>query len=477
MTAIKKLAFGKKKTMDMTQGSIAKNILLFALPLLVGNLFQQLYNLVDTWVIGQTGNTAAFAAVGSVGQIINILIGLFLGLSSGAGVIISQYFGAKEEEKANKTVHTAMALTLVMAVIFTIVGILMTPFALNLMLQADGAGEANPVFKEAKTYLTIYFAGVTSLMIYNMGAGFLRAIGDSQRPFYFLIAAAVTNTLLDLLFVFKLNMGVAGVALATVIAQTLSAILTLIALFKSDTCVKLSLKKIKFESFYLKKIVKVGFPAAIQMAITSFSNVFVQYYIASAVIPGGLTSGVDTQTVVLASWTAYSKIDQFIFLPIQSIGLAVTTFVGQNLGVNDTKRAKKGTYLALGMAFVSAVAIIIPIMIWSPFWTSIFNDNPDVIKNSAMLLRFISPFYVCCCVNQVIAAALRGSGNTTAPMIIMLSTFVGFRQIMLFVISNYISGELLPIGMAYPLGWLACATTLLIYFSRFNMSKTRIVTK
>ena len=477
MTAIKKLAFGKKKTMDMTQGSIAKNILLFALPLLVGNLFQQLYNLVDTWVIGQTGNTAAFAAVGSVGQIINILIGLFLGLSSGAGVIISQYFGAKEEEKANKTVHTAMALTLVMAVIFTIVGILMTPFALNLMLQADGAGEANPVFKEAKTYLTIYFAGVTSLMIYNMGAGFLRAIGDSQRPFYFLIAAAVTNTLLDLLFVFKLNMGVAGVALATVIAQTLSAILTLIALFKSDTCVKLSLKKIKFESFYLKKIVKVGFPAAIQMAITSFSNVFVQYYIASAVIPGGLTSGVDMQTVVLASWTAYSKIDQFIFLPIQSIGLAVTTFVGQNLGVNNTGRAKKGTYLALGMAFVSAVAIIIPIMIWSPFWTSIFNDNPDVIKNSAILLRFISPFYVCCCVNQVISAALRGSGNTTAPMIIMLSTFVGFRQIMLFVISNYISGELLPIGMAYPLGWLACATTLLIYFSRFNMSKTRIVTK
>ncbi len=477
MVSAKKLGFGKKETMDMTQGGIAKNILLFALPLLVGNLFQQLYNLVDTWVIGQTGNTAAFAAVGSVGQIINILIGFFLGLSSGAGVIISQYFGAKDEEKANKTVHTAMALTLVMAVIFTIVGILMTPFALDLMLQADGAGDANPVFKEAKTYLTIYFAGVTSLMIYNMGAGFLRAIGDSQRPFYFLIAAAVTNTLLDLLFVFYFDMGVAGVALATVIAQTLSAILTLVALFRSDTCVKLALKKIKFEAFYLKKIVKVGFPAAIQMAITSFSNVFVQYYIASAVIPGRLTSGVDMQTVVLASWTAYSKIDQFIFLPIQSIGLAVTTFVGQNLGVNDTKRAKKGTYLALGMAVISAIAIIIPIMIWAPFWTSIFNDNPDVVTNSAILLRFISPFYVCCCVNQVVAAALRGSGNTTAPMIIMLSTFVGFRQIMLFVISNYISGNLVPIGMAYPLGWLACATTLLIYFSKFNMSKTRIVSK
>jgi Na+-driven multidrug efflux pump len=181
------------------------------------------------------------------------------------------------------------------------------------------------------------------------------------------------------------------------------------------------------------------------------------------------------QPVVPAAWTAYSKIDQFIFLPIQSMGLAVTTFVGQNLGVNDTKRAKKGTYLALGMAFVSAVAIIIPIMIWAPFWTSIFNSNPDVVKNAAILLRCISPFYVCCCVNQVIAAALRGSGNTTAPMVIMLATFVGFRQLMLFVISTFISGNLVPIGMAYPLGWLACATTLLIYFSRFNMSKSRIV--
>lgn len=477
MEAIKRAKFGKKNSMDMTQGSIAKNILVFALPLLVGNLFQQLYNLVDTWVIGQTGNDAAFAAVGSVGQIINILIGLFLGLSSGAGVIVSQYFGAKDEEGVKKTVHTSMALTLVMAVFFTVVGILITPFALDLMLQADGAGDSNPVFREAKTYLTIYFAGVVSLMIYNMGAGLLRAIGDSRHPFYFLLAAAVTNTVLDIVFVFAFDMGTAGVALATVIAQTLSAVLTLITLFKTDTCVKLQIKEIRFDKQYLVKIIKVGFPAAIQMAITSFSNVFVQAYVGQACIPGGIAEGADMQTVALASWTAYSKIDQFIFLPIQSIGLAVTTFVGQNLGVNDTARAKKGTYVSLGMAFASAVAIIIPIIIWAPFWASIFSDTPDVVKNAALLLRYISPFYVCCCVNQVVAAALRGSGNTTAPMIIMLSAFVGFRQIMLFIISNYISSDLIPIGMSYPLGWLACAVTLLIYFSRFNMSKSRLVNK
>lgn len=475
MEALKKLRFGKKTTMDMTQGSIVKNILLFAFPLLIGNLFQQLYNLVDTWVIGQTGNDEAFAAVGSVGPIINILIGFFLGFSSGAGVIISQYFGAKDEESASKTVHTGMALTLVMAVFFTVIGITGTPFVLKLMLGAEAsAGEAS-VFSEAKTYLTIYFSGAISLMIYNIGAGYLRAIGDSQRPFYFLIAAAITNTLLDLLFVFVFEMGVAGVALATVVAQTLSAILTLITLFKSDTCIRLYIKKIKFHKDHLIKIIKVGFPAAIQMAITSFSNVFVQSYISKATVPGLTLSAKDMQTVALASWTAYSKIDQFIFLPIQSIGLAVTTFVGQNLGIGNTKRARKGTYTGLLLAAISAVTIIIPIIIFAPFWASIFSDTPEVVTNSAILLRFISPFYLCCCVNQVMSAALRGSSNTTAPMIIMLSAFVGFRQLTLFVTSNFISNNLLPIGMSYPLGWLACATTILIYFSRFNMEKTRIV--
>ena len=426
-------------------------------------------------MIGQTGNDEAFAAVGSVGPIINILIGFFLGFSSGAGVIISQYFGAKDEESASKTVHTGMALTLVMAVLFTVIGVTGTPLILRLMLGSEAAAGEASVFAEAKTYLTIYFSGVISLMIYNIGAGYLRAIGDSQRPFYFLIVAAITNTLLDLLFVFVFEMGVAGVALATVVAQTLSATLTLITLFESDTCIKLKIKCIRFDKDHLFKIIKVGFPAAIQMAITSFSNVFVQSYISKATVPGLTLSAKDMQTVALASWTAYSKIDQFIFLPIQSIGLAVTTFVGQNLGIGDTKRAKKGTYVGLLMAAISAIIIIIPIIIFAPFWASIFSDTPEVVTNSAILLRFISPFYLCCCVNQVMSAALRGSGNTTAPMIIMLSAFVGFRQLTLFVTSNFISNNLLPIGMSYPLGWLACATTILIYFSRFNMEKTRIV--
>lgn len=475
MATLAKLHLGKRHSMDMTEGNIAKNIIIFALPLLVGNLFQQLYNLVDTWVIGQTGNNAAFAAVGNVGQIINILIGFFLGFSSGAGVIVSQYFGAKDDENAKKTAQTAIALTLLLSAVFTVLGILITPVALKLMLHTDAAGADNQVYIEARTYLYIYFAGVISLMIYNMGAALLRAIGDSQHPFYFLIAAAITNIALDLLFVFKFNMGTAGVALATVTAQTLSAILTVITLLRSRSCIRISIKELKLSKLHLFKIIRVGLPAAIQMALTSFSNVFVQSYISVANIPGGVAVDQNMQEVALSAWTTYSKIDQFIFLPIQSIGLAVTTFVGQNLGIGDTTRAKKGTYTALLMALASAIVIIIPIIIFAPFWASIFNDTDDVINNAAALLRVISPFYVCCCVNQVIAAALRGSGNTKAPMIIMLSTFVGFRQIALFVISNYISNDLIPVGLSYPLGWIACATTLLIYFGRFDMSKTRLI--
>ena len=194
MATLTKQSIRGRHTMDMTQGSIAKNIIIFALPLLIGNLFQQLYNLVDTWVIGQTDNNAAFAAVGNVGQIINILIGFFLGFSSGAGVIVSQYFGAQDEENARKTTHSAITLTLVLSAVFTIVGILITPTALKLMLHIEGSGDDNQIFIEARTYLYIYFAGVISLMIYNMGAGLLRAIGDSKHPFYFLIKIRSCNT-------------------------------------------------------------------------------------------------------------------------------------------------------------------------------------------------------------------------------------------------------------------------------------------
>ena len=448
----------------MTEGSVFGNLIRFAFPLLIGNLFQQLYNLVDTWVIGQTGNNGAYAAVGSVGPIINILIGFFLGLSSGAGVIISQYYGAKNEEKVHDTVHTSMVMTLILGALFTVIGVLMTPWITTLVFANEtGAGET---LLHAQTYLIIYFSGILGLMIYNIGSGILRAIGDSEHPFYFLCASALTNIVLDLLFVFKLDMGVAGVALATVIAQGLSAILTLITLLRTPTCVRLRIRHLKLHPEMLKKIFRVGIPAALQMALTSFANVFVQSYIA----------GVDAvQEHCLGGWTSYSKIDALIFLPMQSLALATTTFVGQNLGKGNVDRARKGTKTAFVMSLVASSVLIALILLFAPHVSALINDDPEVVRYATMFLYAITPCMLLCNVNQIFSGALRGAGNTRAPMIIMLATFVGFRQIYLFVVSNFISNAPLPVGMGYPAGWLACAIVTLIYYKHFKFEKSRLV--
>ena len=461
-----KKKFSFRRNIDMTQGSIALNILRFAFPLLLGNLFQQLYSMVDTWVIGQTGNDGAYAAVGSVGPVINVLIGFFLGLSSGAGVIISQYYGAKNEKRVNEVVHTAMALTAILAVIFTVLGILITPHLLTLMLSTEeGVGE---VYPHAKTYLAIYFAGVSGLMFYNIGAGILRAIGDSFRPFIYLVVASITNIILDLVFVFWFDMGASGVALATVIAQGFSALLTIITLMRTSTCVRFSFRKLHIDTSILKKIFVVGIPAGVQMAITSFSNMFVTRYIGGA-------NGV--QQTLLSGWTTYTKIDQFIFLPMQSISLAATTFVGQNLGGGDEKRAKKGTYTAYFMATCVTAVLIVIIMIFAPYLAAFFNDTPDVVDCATLLLHYITPFYMFCCINQVFSASLRGAGRTGAPMIIMLVSFVAFRQIYLFLVSTFISNELIVLAFGYPMGWGLCALLTLIYYKKVGYKSKQLVEK
>lgn len=464
MENVKKSSIFKRREIDMTQGSIVKNILLFAFPLLLGNLFQQLYNMVDVWVIGQTDNVEAYSAVGNVGPIINMLIGFFSGLASGAGVIISQYYGAKNEKKANDTAHTAMALTAVLALILTVVGIALAPLMLRLMF-GDGEDSAGILY-HAEMYLTIYFAGVSGLMVYNMGAGILRAIGDSVRPFWYLVVAAIINIVLDFVFVFPCNMGVAGVALATVIAQFTSAVLTVITLMKTSSCVKISLKNLKIDVPILKNIFALGLPAALQMMLTALSNVFVQSYVANVnAVKAHCTSG----------WTTYSKIDQFIFLPVQSISLGVTTLVGQSLGAGDMKRAKKGTYIAFFMSFGVTAVIIAIVMAFAPQLAALFNDDPGVVYYAELLLRNITPFYIMCSVNQVFAAALRGGGNTKAPMFIMLGSFVAFRQIYLFVVSNFISNEILPVAFGYPAGWFVCCVAMLIYYFKVGFSHSKIV--
>lgn len=445
---------------DMTEGSLFKNIVLFTLPLLLGNLFQQLYNMVDTWVIGQTGVNGAYAAVGSVGPVTNMLIGFFSGFATGAGVIISQYYGAKDEEKVRRAVHTSMALTLVLGVLFTAVGILLTPTILTWMFATeDGVGE---VYPHAKEYLTIYFSGILALMIYNMGAGILRAVGDSQKPLYFLIVSAVTNTVLDLLFVNVLGMGVAGVAWATVISQVLSAVLVLIVLMRTKSVVRFSPKDMKIDMPLLGQIALVGFPSALQLALTAFSNIFVQSYIAH-------TNGV--QEVNLSAWTTYSKIDQFIFLPMQSLNQTATTLVGQNLGRGNVRRAKHGTNLCFVSALVITASLIGITMLSAPGLAALFNSDAAVVEGAVMLLHTLTPFYMFCCINQIGAGALRGAGNSRAPMIIMLAAFVGLRQVYLYVMSNFISNELLHVGLGYPLGWVSCAVMMFIYYCTYDFRR------
>ena len=446
----------RRSDVDMTTGSITRHIIAFAVPLLIGNIFQQLYNMVDTWVVGRFVSNEAYAAVGTVGPVVNMLIGFFIGLSNGAGVVISQYYGASRQEDVRRTVHTAILMTLLLGAAFTVIGLGMTPFMLRLMKTPDN------VMPESTAYLSIYFSGILGLMLYNMGAGILRAVGDSKRPFYFLVVCALMNTVLDLVFVIAFDMGVRGVALATVLSQATSAILILVALVRTDSCVKLRLTNLRLHGDMLKKIFRVGIPSAVQMAITSFSNIFVQSYINQ--FGDNCMSG----------WTTYAKVDQILFLPMQSIALASTTFVGQNLGKNQPQRARQGANRSLVLAICSTLIPMVPVMIFAPQIVAFFNSKPEVVEYGSLLLRWISPFYVLCCFNQIYAGALRGAGNSKAPMIIMLCSFVLFRQGYLFCMSR-ICNEIIPIAMSYPAGWLLCSSVTTVYYHKTALTKTRLV--
>lgn len=413
-----------RRDVDMTQGSITRHLVEFALPLLAGNVFQQLYNMVDTWVVGNFVSNEAFSAVGTVGPIINMLIGFFMGLSSGAGVVISQYYGAHKPDRVRDTVHTAMVLTLVLCGAFTALGLALIPAMLALM------NTPAEVLPESTAYLSIYFSGITGLLIYNMGSGILRAVGDSRRPFYFLVV---------------------------------SAVLVLAVLLRTDSCVRLELRRLRVHWDMLGKIMQVGIPAALQMAVTAFSNVFVQSYINRF--------GPDC----MSGWTAYTKIDQLMFLPMQSLALSATTFVGQNLGAGNAQRAHQGTRRALAISLAVTAVLMVPVLVFAPQLTAFFNRKAEVVAYGTLLLRYISPFYLLCCINQIYSGALRGAGNSQVPMVIMLGSFVVFRQIYLYIMSHYISNALLPLAMGYPAGWLVCSAATLLYYRRAALGRRRLV--
>ena len=433
---------------DMTTGSIYLLILGFAIPLLLGNIFQQLYNTVDTWVVGNYVGKHAFSAVGTLGPVTNTIIGFFVGFSSGAGVVISRQFGAKDNEGVSVAVHTFVAVTLISCVAMTAIGIGMVPLMIKIL------GSPKEVAPLQKLYLTIYFSGVSGLLIYNAGASILRAVGNSFFPFLFLVVTTVLNIVLDLVFVLVFKMGTAGVALATIIAQAISAILVVFVLMTTKSVVKVSISKIKIDREILKDIITIGLPSALQMSITAFSNVFVQSYINFF--------GTD----VMAGWTAYNKIDQIFFLPMQSLALAATTFVGQNLGHNSIKRARKGATAALAMGLISTAIEILVVIISADSLVRFFVDDNEskVIYYGSLFLRMNGPFFLAACVNQIYGGALRGASKTSLTMANMLFSFVLFRQIYLFVMTRFISNTPITVGIGYPVGWVMCAILMLVSY-------------
>ena len=430
---------------DMTRGSIPRLLIGFAVPLLIGNIFQQTYNTVDSVIVGNFVGKQALAAVGCTGPIINMLIGLFMGLASGAGVVISQFYGAKDQEKLEQSVHTTVVLTLIMCLFITALGVLLTPAMLRLMETPED------VFAQAASYLRIYFWGASGLLLYNIGAGILRAVGDSTRPLYFLIFSAVTNTVLDLLFVKYLGLGIAGAAWATVAAQAMSAALVMGLLLRSGEGYRLTPGKLRITGSILKKICAIGVPSSLQLGITAFSNVFVQSYV------NRFDSG------CMAGWTAYLKLDAFAMQPLLSLSVALTTFVGQNIGAGDMDRARKGPRYGLVMGFVMMLVILIPLMGFAPQLVSLFNREAEVLRFGSFFIRTISPFYLAFAVNQIYSGALRGAGDTRATMYIMLFSFVLFRQIYLYTVYKMGLG-IEAIAYAYPLGWLMCCILLVIYY-------------
>ena len=433
--------------LDMTEGNIWMHMIRFSVPMAIGLLFQQLYNTVDTLVVGQFVGQQAQAAVGSTGPIINTIVGFCAGLATGASVVISQRYGAHDNEGLSKAVHTTVALTFIVSIIATVIGqLIITPMLRFMQTPED-------VMPESGCYLSIYFAGISGILFYNLGSGILRAVGDSKRPLVFLILSALLNTALDLLFVLAFGMGVDGVAYATVLSQILSAVLILVTLTLEKGNYGIRWNQLRIDRKSLSMILKLGLPSSIQAAITSFSNVFVQSYINYF------------GSACMAGYGVYGKIDAFALIPVQSISMSSTTFVGQNWGAKQTGRAREGVRIATVMSIVATVVLGFLVFVLARPLMRFFSPEEEVIEYGIRFIHIVTPFYIAICFNQIYAGALRGVGDATMPTIIMLASFVVFRQIYLAV-TKALGAGFLAVALAYPVGWILCSTLLLIRYSR-----------
>ena len=443
------------KTNQITEGVIWKQLLIFFFRILFGTFFQQLYNTADAMIVGHFVGKQALAAVGgTTGTLINLLIGFFTGLASGATVIIAQFYGAKKADKVHWAVHTSIAFSIAAGIGLMIVGIVFSRPMLQVMqTPAD-------VIDYAVLYIRIFFAGTIANLLYNMGAGILRAIGDSKRPLYYLIICCFANIGLDLLFVAVFHMGVAGAALATILSQFLSAVLVLGALMRTKDMYRLEWKKLRIDGIMLKRIIRIGLPAGMESAMYSISNVIVQ--------AGVNTLGTDS----VAAWAAYGKVDGLFWMMVSALGISATTFIGQNYGAKKVERVHQGVRVCMMLAVIMTLIMDGVLLVAGDFLMSMFTSDAAVREIGSQLLHFMVPTFLTYIVIEIFSGALRGVGDAWMPMLI---AGVGICSVRILWITFGLPHFPTIIGAAfcYPLSWVLSTIAFIIYYCRFSKLSKR----
>jgi putative MATE family efflux protein len=431
----------------MTQGVIWKQLLWFAFPLLLGNLFQQFYNTVDSIVVGNYIGANALAAVGASTPIINLLVGMFAGLGTGAGVVIARFFGARDDRGVHDGVHTTIALCIVSGIAMSLIGTGLSPQILKWMHTPP------EVMEGSITYLQIYFMGVGAMMIYNMGSGILRAVGDSRTPLYFLIASSILNIVLDLVFVIRIQMGVAGVAWATLVAQVVSASLVLIRLCRSKESYRLILRDIRFHKKVLLETIRIGLPGGIQNAVVSFSNVIVQYNINSF------------GAAAVAGCSTYTKVDGFAVLPVMSFSMAVTTFTGQNIGAKNYERVKQGAKTCLKISAAVTLTLSAALLLFGGKLLRVFSSDEVVLRYAVDMMHYLVPGYLFLAVAQTYCGVVRGAGISLVPMLALVGNMCVLRMIWIWA-AMPVFHSITVVYLGYSLTWVTSALTMVIYYHK-----------
>lgn len=429
----------------MTEGSIWKKIIAFAIPLFLGNLFQQLYNTADSLIVGNFLGSNALAAVSSSGNLIFLLVGFFNGIAVGAGVVIARYYGGRQIRDVQKAIHTTIAFGLAAGIILTLLGVILAPIILVWM------GTPGEVLPESTVYFRIYFTGSLAFVLYNVFVGILQSVGDSRHPLIYLIISSLINIALDLLFVGVFHFGVGSAALATIISQFVSALLCLVHLMKAPSDYRVSLKKIRIDRLMLRQIISNGLPTGFQNSVIALANVVVQ----SNINRFG--------KMAMAGCGAYSKIEGFGFLPITCFAMALTTFVSQNLGAKQYERAKKGARFGILCSITTAELVGLFIYVFSPVLIAAFNNDPMVISNGTAQARTVTLFYFLLAFSHCIAGILRGSGKSTVPMLVMLVCWCIIRVTYITIIVRFIP-DIRVVFWAYPLTWCLSSIIFLLYF-------------